>query len=121
VCAQVRDEFERHGLTAVATPTLPATAAPAGAATIESGGRDRPIDAVYSRFTALASVTGQPAVSVPCGLDAGGLPIGLQLIGRPHGEGALFGLAAEVERQPGARAVASAREAAVRSVTARWT
>jgi aspartyl-tRNA(Asn)/glutamyl-tRNA(Gln) amidotransferase subunit A len=121
VCARVRGDFDRLRLTAVATPTLPATAARAGAATIESGRRERPIDAVYSRFTALASVTGQPAVSVPCGLDGAGLAIGLQLIGRPHGESALFDLAAEVERLPGSRAVAGARAAAADRLAARWT
>lgn len=118
VLARVRECFQTHRLTAVATPTLPATAARAGAATIESGGRARPIDAVYSRFTALASVTGQPALSVPCGLDHDGLPIGLQLIGRPGGEPALFALAKAVERQSGARAVVAARAAAVERLSA---
>ncbi|MEA2126470.1 MAG: aspartyl-tRNA(Asn)/glutamyl-tRNA(Gln) amidotransferase subunit, partial [Solirubrobacteraceae bacterium] len=49
VLARVRECFEKDEVTAVVTPTLPATAAPAGATTIESGGRARPIDAVYSR------------------------------------------------------------------------
>jgi aspartyl-tRNA(Asn)/glutamyl-tRNA(Gln) amidotransferase subunit A len=112
VLARVRDCFEANRLTAVVTPTLPATAAPAGATTIESGGKARPIDAVYSRFTSLASVTGQPALSIPCGLDTNGLPIGLQLIGRPGGEPDLFAIAGTIEQHPGARAVAAARTAA---------
>jgi Asp-tRNA(Asn)/Glu-tRNA(Gln) amidotransferase A subunit family amidase len=118
VLARVRECFEKDELTAVVTPTLPATAAPAGATTIESGGRARPIDAVYSRFTALASVTGQPALSVPCGLDANGLPIGLQLIGRPGGEQSLFAIAETIEGQAKSRAVSRARAAAADRLSA---
>jgi aspartyl-tRNA(Asn)/glutamyl-tRNA(Gln) amidotransferase subunit A len=41
-------------------------------------------------FTVPASMAGLPAVSVPCGFSAGGLPIGLQLIGRPFDEARLL-------------------------------
>ncbi|MDD7939501.1 amidase family protein [Actinomycetospora lutea] len=34
------------------------------------------------QFTGLPSLTGLPALSVPCGFDPDGLPIGVQLIGR---------------------------------------
>lgn len=37
-------------------------------------------------FTLPASLAGMPGLSVPCGFDGGGLPIGLQLIGRPFNE-----------------------------------
>ena len=36
------------------------------------------------------NATGFPAITVPCGFSAAGLPIGLQFIGRPWDEGALF-------------------------------
>jgi aspartyl-tRNA(Asn)/glutamyl-tRNA(Gln) amidotransferase subunit A len=48
-------------------------------------------------FLALANLTGHPAVNVPIGLDANGLPIGAQLIGRHFGEPALLRAAAAVE------------------------
>ena len=42
---------------------------------------------------AFITVTGLPAISVPCGFTADGLPVGLQLVGRPRGEFALLQLA----------------------------
>ena len=39
-----------------------------------------------------------PAVSVPCGTGASGLPVGLQLVGRPFGEPALLAVATLIER-----------------------
>jgi amidase len=49
--------------------------------------------------TFLLSLTGLPIVSVPCGLDSRGLPVGLQIVGRPQDEEAVLTLAAAVERQ----------------------
>ena len=43
--------------------------------------KERP-SAAWTRITRIFDVTGQPAISVPCGLDSRGLPIGLQLAGR---------------------------------------
>ena len=48
--------------------------------------------------TFLLSLTGLPIASVPCGLDARGLPVGLQIVGRPQDEAAVLTLAAAVER-----------------------
>ena len=49
------------------------------------------------RFTVLFNMTGYPAVSIPCGLDERGLPIGLQLAGRPDSEPVLMRVAAALE------------------------
>jgi Asp-tRNA(Asn)/Glu-tRNA(Gln) amidotransferase A subunit family amidase len=46
----------------------------------------RPAELVLLRNTRPVNVWGVPAISVPCGTTAQGLPIGLQMIGRPHGE-----------------------------------
>ena len=51
----------------------------------------------YSPFTALANQTGVPAMSLPLGTDADGLPIGVMVTGRYGAEGLLFALAAQVE------------------------
>lgn len=48
-------------------------------------------------FTSPFNLTGQPAVSVPIGCDAEGMPMGVQLVGPPGGEGTLIRLAAQIE------------------------
>jgi amidase len=48
-------------------------------------------------FTPAWNVTGHPAVSLPLHHSAGGLPIGVQLVGPPAGEELLISLAAQLE------------------------
>jgi amidase len=48
--------------------------------------------------TFVLSLTGLPVASVPCGLDYSGLPVGLQIVGRPHADGEVLALAAAVQR-----------------------
>jgi len=47
--------------------------------------------------TFVLSLTGLPVGAVPCGLDSEGLPVGLQIVGRPYGEEAVLALAAKVQ------------------------
>jgi amidase len=47
------------------------------------------------------TLVGCPALSLPCGFTRGGLPVGLQLVGRPRGEAALLAAAALLEEQLG--------------------
>jgi aspartyl-tRNA(Asn)/glutamyl-tRNA(Gln) amidotransferase subunit A len=49
-------------------------------------------------FTVTANLAGLPGISVPAGLDADGLPLGLQLLGRPFDEETLFAGAAAIEQ-----------------------
>ena len=51
----------------------------------------------WLRLTLAITVTSCPAISVPCGFTAAGLPIGLQLVGEPRGEAALLSAAAIFE------------------------
>ena len=52
-------------------------------------------------FTITASLAGLPALSVPCGKTAEGLPVGLQLIGPHFGEPLLFRLGGAFEKAGG--------------------
>lgn len=56
----------------------------------------------WMRFAYFVTVTGLPAVSVPCGFTEDGLPIGLQLVGRPHGDLRLLEIARAFEEATGA-------------------
>jgi amidase len=55
-------------------------------------------------LTFVITLTGCPAISVPCGFTASGLPVGLQLIGRPHGDYELLAAAAILEQTCGSLA-----------------
>lgn len=49
-------------------------------------------------YTALWNVTGNPAASVPSGFGSDGLPLAVQLVGRPHDEATILTVAAQLER-----------------------
>jgi amidase len=51
----------------------------------------------FTPFTALFNVTGQPAIALPVGFGADGLPTGVQLVGRPLNEDKLLQVAAQIE------------------------
>ena len=79
------------------TPTLPTTAPrlnTLGAELATAG--DEYMD--FVSFTYPFNCTGQPAVSLPLGVDRDGLPIGVQLVGPPRGEAVILGLAAQLEQ-----------------------
>ncbi|MGH3563741.1 MAG: amidase family protein, partial [Mycobacterium sp.] len=44
------------------------------------------------------NLTGQPAAAVPWGFDRDGLPVAIQLVGRPYDEATLLSLAAQIEQ-----------------------
>ncbi|MGZ4340405.1 MAG: amidase family protein, partial [Gaiellaceae bacterium] len=52
----------------------------------------------FTPFTPLVNVTGQPALSLPLHWSEDGLPIGVQLIGRPFAEATLLRVAAQLEQ-----------------------
>ncbi|NMJ43475.1 amidase [Roseomonas sp. JC162] len=54
-------------------------------------------------LTFVITLTGCPAISIPCGVTAEGLPVGLQLVGPPHGDAALLGQARLIEQALGFR------------------
>jgi aspartyl-tRNA(Asn)/glutamyl-tRNA(Gln) amidotransferase subunit A len=75
------------------TPTLPFTATPCGATTVTiEGDREEDMLSAIMQFTGVPSLAGLPALSLPVGFDADGLPVGMQVIGRPFDEATLFRL-----------------------------
>lgn len=72
------------------TPTTPVAAWPVAHA-VPPGYETA---AVWSYFTYPFNLTGQPAASLPCGVTAGGLPVGLQIVVRPQCEHVLIAFAA---------------------------
>ncbi|WP_151175731.1 amidase [Hypericibacter terrae] len=93
----VNDAFA--SLDFVLSPVMPMTAY---AADIAFPDRDRAWS--HLLFTAAYNQTQQPALSVPCGFDRDGLPIGLQIIGQRFADHALLRLAAAFESLRGSRA-----------------
>jgi len=77
---------------ALMLPTMPVTAIEAGVDF--PGGVEGKDWSDWSPFTYPFNMTGQPAVSVPCGFDAGGLPIGLQFVGPRYRDDIVLKLAA---------------------------
>jgi aspartyl-tRNA(Asn)/glutamyl-tRNA(Gln) amidotransferase subunit A len=91
-----RRAFERVDV--IVGPTTPITAWKSGEWTVEVGDRDENVLAASWRFTFPYNLTGLPAISVPCGFDANGLPIGLQIAARPFDEMAVLSVAHAYER-----------------------
>ena len=96
----IKRDFEecfKAGVHAMLTPATPSAAFGLG----EKGGAD-PVEMYLNDiFTVTVNMAGLPGISVPAGLDSQGLPLGLQLIGRPFDEETLFALAAVVEQAAG--------------------
>ena len=92
---------------ALLVPTAPS------AAFAQGENMDDPIKMYLNdAFTIPASMAGVPGMSVPAGLDADGLPLGLQIIGKPFDEETVFAVAAEIERSAGIVALPSVRAGA---------
>ncbi|XP_020401352.1 fatty acid amide hydrolase [Zea mays] len=81
----------------IATPTTGITAPKIPPSALKSGESDYVVSAYLMRFIIAGNLLGLPAITVPVGHDKQGLPIGLQLIGRPWGEASLLRVASAVE------------------------
>jgi aspartyl-tRNA(Asn)/glutamyl-tRNA(Gln) amidotransferase subunit A len=91
----------KQGIDAVLTPATPSAAFGIG----EKGSGD-PVEMYLNDvFTVTVNMAGLPGISVPAGRDRNELPLGLQLIGKPFGEEALFSLAYALEQAAGPRMI----------------
>ena len=97
----IKRDFEQvfaAGVDAILTPATPTAA---------FGVADQEMNAdpvkmyLNDIFTVTVNMAGLPGIAVPAGLDASGLPLGLQLIGRPFEEETLFQAAHAIERAAG--------------------
>ncbi len=88
-----------EGLDALLLPALAIGAPPLGAASVAIDGTSEPVRAMMLRLTQLFNITGHPAIAVPCGTGADGLPRAIQLVGHRGGTERLLAVAAAVERQ----------------------
>jgi aspartyl-tRNA(Asn)/glutamyl-tRNA(Gln) amidotransferase subunit A len=96
----IKQDFENvfaKGVHAILTPTTPSAAFGLG----EKGAADPVEMYLNDAFTVTVNMAGLPGLSVPAGLDSQGLPLGLQLIGRPFDEETLFSLGQVIEAAAG--------------------
>jgi amidase len=97
IAARLTAAFDDHDL--LITPVLSAPAVPAGI----MEGRGATVTYLWETgwvpFTILWNITGQPAASVPAGFSAEGLPLAVQIVGRPGDERTVLALAAELEAE----------------------
>ena len=95
----IKKDFEdafAAGIDAMLTP-----ATPSAAFAIGEKGSDPIAMYLNDIFTVTVNMAGLPGIAVPAGLDAQGLPLGLQLIGRPFDEETLFTLGGVIEQAAG--------------------
>jgi amidase len=98
-------EFERRLITAFAlydailTPAMALTPRPVGWYDAEDGERNFAQQVQYTPYTSMLNVAGLPAIALPVTTTPEGVPMGVQLIGRPGGEHVLLALGAQLERR----------------------
>ncbi|XP_021903769.1 fatty acid amide hydrolase-like isoform X3 [Carica papaya] len=81
----------------IVTPTTGMTAPIIPPSALKYGETDMRVTGYLMSFILAANLLGLPAITVPVGYDKQGLPIGLQIIGRPWGEASILRLASAVE------------------------
>ena len=91
------DEAFAAGIDAILTPATPSAAFGLG----EMKDADPVQMYLNDVFTVTVNLAGLPGIAVPAGMDAQGLPLGLQLIGRPWEEGDLLNTAYALEQAAG--------------------
>ena len=84
---------------AVLTPSLALTPRPVGWYSATDPERNFEQQVQYTPWTSFVNVSGLPAITLPVAQTEGGLPMGVQLVGRPGGEDVLLAIGAQLERR----------------------
>jgi aspartyl-tRNA(Asn)/glutamyl-tRNA(Gln) amidotransferase subunit A len=79
------------------TPATPAAAPRIGQTSVEFGGLSEDVRLASTRLVRGVNVIGAPALAMPCGFDAAGLPLSVQVIGRPFAEDLILRVGAALE------------------------
>jgi aspartyl-tRNA(Asn)/glutamyl-tRNA(Gln) amidotransferase subunit A len=85
------------GVECVLTPTTPIAAPKIGEASVLIGGEKQDVRLATTNLARVANLLGLPAISVPCGFNSAGLPLGLQIMGKPFEEGRILQVAAALQ------------------------
>lgn len=98
--ALVRAEVDRAlaARDVLLAPTTVTAATPVGLSEVAVAGTSQDLRASLIRFTRPFNFSGHPACSVPCGFTAEGLPIGMQIVGRPFDETTVLRVADAYQR-----------------------
>lgn len=96
---QMQREFNRlwQSVDCLFVPTAPNPAPPCGAATVRIGGQEEDVRLAATRLVRAVNLLGLPALSMPCGVSASGMPLGLQIIGPAFEEALLLRVGAALE------------------------
>ena len=86
-----------NGCDALLLPSLAVPATRIGTDTVRVGGSDEPVRSIMLRLTQLFNITGHPAITLPCGHTAEGLPIGAQIAGHRGRTASLLAVARALE------------------------
>jgi aspartyl-tRNA(Asn)/glutamyl-tRNA(Gln) amidotransferase subunit A len=97
----VRREWAKvfENIDVLVTPTTPVTATKFGETTASLAGGSKPLVRAYLDLTLPFNFTGYPAISIPCGFSKAGMPIGMQLVGRPFTESVLLRVAHQYQQE----------------------
>ena len=87
-----RREYERvlEEVDVLLVPGVPIPATELGQRQTKIGGHEEAVYSALTRFTGPTNMNGLPSLSVPCGTTNAGMPVGLQLIGKPFDEATLY-------------------------------
>jgi aspartyl-tRNA(Asn)/glutamyl-tRNA(Gln) amidotransferase subunit A len=91
--------FEKADL--LVGPAMPVTASRPGQAVVQAGDRELGVVRAMTQYNEVFNLTGHPALSLPCGFSESGLPMGLQLVGRPFEEALVLQAAQAFEAATG--------------------